>query len=152
MCTHYPTPVYTVILIEKLYLGFYQKVWNVLKKTPAGIVVQGHMLAQQPTLSNMTRTELNFSLLVEDMLFKIHRPEYRQIIVELLCIVNTILLRNPELRFKEKLDLDDVITQALSMFMKVCFIFDMVPLFFFFDAEEHIYFLGSRSRRMVGGL
>lgn len=51
--------------------GFYQKVWNVLKKTPSGIVVQGHMLAQQPTLSNMTMSELNFSLLVEDMLFKV---------------------------------------------------------------------------------
>ena len=104
--------------------GFYQKVWNVLKKTPAGIAVQGHLLAQQPTLSNMTMSELNFSLLVEDMLFKIHRPEYRQIVVELLCIVNTILLRNPELRFKEKekLDLDEVIADALAMFMKVIII------------------------------
>lgn len=99
--------------------GFYQKVWNVLKKTPAGITVQGHVLTQQPTLSHMTMSELNFSLLVEDMLFKIHRPEYRQLVVELLCIVNTILLRNPELRFREMLDLDDVITEALAMYMKV---------------------------------
>jgi len=128
------------MLIEKLYLGFYQKVWNVLKKTPAGIIVQGHMLAQQPTLSNMTRTELNFSLLVEDMLFKIYRPEYRQIIVELLCIVNTILLRNPELRFKEKLDLDDVITQALSMFMKVCFIFMFAGTFIFLTLKNTFLF------------
>ncbi len=51
--------------------GFYQKVWNVLKKTPGGIVVQGHMLAQEPTLSHMTMSELNFSVLVEDMLFKV---------------------------------------------------------------------------------
>jgi phosphorylase kinase alpha/beta subunit len=51
--------------------GFYQKVWNVLKKTPGGIVVQSHMLAQEPTLSHMTMSELNFSLLVEDMLFKV---------------------------------------------------------------------------------
>lgn len=99
--------------------GFYQKVWNVLKKTPAGLVVQGHVLTQQPTLSHMTMSELNFSLLVEDMLFKIHRPEYRQLVVELLCIVNTILLRNPELRFREMLDLDNVITEALAMYMKV---------------------------------
>ncbi|XP_046630944.1 probable phosphorylase b kinase regulatory subunit beta isoform X2 [Daphnia pulicaria] len=98
--------------------GFYQKVWNVLKKTPGGIVVQGHMLAQEPTLSHMTMSELNFSLLVEDMLFKIVRPEYRQLVVELLCIVNTILLRNPELRFKMKLDLDFVISEALAMFLK----------------------------------
>jgi len=64
--------------------GFYQKVWNVLKKTPSGIAVQGHFLAQQPTLSNMTMSELNFSLLVEDMLFEIPKPEYRQLIVEVI--------------------------------------------------------------------
>uniref|UniRef100_A0A0P5Q2D6 Phosphorylase b kinase regulatory subunit n=1 Tax=Daphnia magna TaxID=35525 RepID=A0A0P5Q2D6_9CRUS len=98
--------------------GFYQKVWNVLKKTPGGILVQGHLIAQEPTLSHMTMSELNFSLLVEDMLFKIARPEYRQLVVELLCIVNTILLRNPELRFKMQLDLDFVIAEALAMFMK----------------------------------
>lgn len=98
--------------------GFYQKVWNVLKKTPGGILVQGHLIAQEPTLSHMTMSELNFSLLVEDMLFKITRPEYRQLVVELLCIVNTILLRNPELRFKMQLDLDFVIAEALAMFMK----------------------------------
>lgn len=51
--------------------------------------------------------------------FQIARPEYRQLVVELLCIVNTILLRNPELRFKMQLDLDFVIAEALAMFMKV---------------------------------
>jgi len=66
--------------------GFYQKVWNVLKKTPSGIEVQGHFLAQQPTLSNMTMSELNFALLVEDMLFEIAKPEYRQLIVEVITV------------------------------------------------------------------
>ena len=37
---------------------------------------------QQPTLSDMTQYELNFSLLVEQMLSKIVDPAYRQIIVE----------------------------------------------------------------------
>ena len=37
---------------------------------------------QQPTLSDMTQYELNFSLLVEQMLSKIIDPAYRQIIVE----------------------------------------------------------------------
>lgn len=37
---------------------------------------------QQPTLSDMTMYEMNFSLLVEDMLQNIDQPEYRQIIVE----------------------------------------------------------------------
>ncbi len=37
---------------------------------------------QQPTLSDMTQYELNFSLLVEQMLSKIVDPAYRQIMVE----------------------------------------------------------------------
>jgi len=37
---------------------------------------------QQPTLSDMTQYELNFSLLVEQMLSKITDPAYRQMIVE----------------------------------------------------------------------
>lgn len=37
---------------------------------------------QQPTLSDMTMYEMNFSLLVEDTLRNIDLPEYRQIIVE----------------------------------------------------------------------
>ena len=39
-------------------------------------------ILQQPTLSDMTQYELNFSLLVEQMLSKIVDPAYRQIIVE----------------------------------------------------------------------
>ena len=41
-----------------------------------------HGSLQQPTLSDMTQYELNFSLLVEQMLSKIADPAYRQIIVE----------------------------------------------------------------------
>lgn len=37
---------------------------------------------QQPTLSDMTMYEMNFSLLVEDMLGNIDQPKYRQIVVE----------------------------------------------------------------------
>lgn len=40
------------------------------------------VVMQQPTLSDMTMYEMNFSLLVEDTLKNIVLPEYRQIIVE----------------------------------------------------------------------
>ena len=39
-------------------------------------------LFKQPTLSDMTQYELNFSLLVEQMLSKIIDPTYRQLMVE----------------------------------------------------------------------
>ena len=61
---------------------FYNQVWEVLMRCPEGICVSGQVLPQQPTLSNMTRSELTFALLVESILHHIDKPEYRQIIVE----------------------------------------------------------------------
>lgn len=61
---------------------FYVEVWDVMSRTPQGITVQGSHLPQQPTLSNMTQSELNFALLVEEMLNHIQKPEYRQTVVE----------------------------------------------------------------------
>lgn len=52
------------------------------------------------------------------MLNKIVQPERRQIAVELLCIVATILRRNPELRFNQILDLDLLLEDSFSMYCK----------------------------------
>lgn len=98
---------------------FYNLVWDVLDRCPMGIQVQGHHLAAHPTLSNMSRGELNFSLLVEEMLHHIPMSERRQISVELLCIVATILSRNPELKFQQILDLDVLLEDAFTMYCKV---------------------------------
>lgn len=57
-----------------------------MTRTPEGIKVQGFHLPQQPTLSNMTRSELNFAVLVEQMLNHIQQSEYRQTIVEVIII------------------------------------------------------------------
>lgn len=46
------------------------------------------VITQQPTLSDMTMYEMNFSLLVEDTLKNIVLPEYRQIIVEVKNPIN----------------------------------------------------------------
>ncbi|KAL1123716.1 hypothetical protein AAG570_001489, partial [Ranatra chinensis] len=107
---------------------FYDSVWDVMMRTPKGIRVQGHILPHQPTLTNMTRSELNFALLVEqEVLSHIRQPEYRQIVVEnihffflqLLCIVSTILTRNPELTFRNQLDLDELVSESFTLFCKV---------------------------------
>ena len=66
------------------------------------------MLFQQPTLSDMTMQELNFSLLVEQMLSKIIDPAYRQLVVETFMVVSTILRRNPELVFHQAVHMDKV--------------------------------------------
>lgn len=53
-----------------------------MERTPQGVRIQGRLLPQQPILSNMTRSDITFSLLVEEMFNYIKQPEYRQIVVE----------------------------------------------------------------------
>nr|XP_023411445.1 phosphorylase b kinase regulatory subunit beta isoform X4 [Loxodonta africana] len=98
--------------------GFYDRVWQILERTPNGIIVAGKHLPQQPTLSDMTMYEMNFSLLVEDILGNIDQPKYRQIIVELLMVVSIVLERNPELEFQDKVDLDKLVKEAFHEFQK----------------------------------
>uniref|UniRef100_A0A8C2S7L7 Phosphorylase b kinase regulatory subunit n=1 Tax=Capra hircus TaxID=9925 RepID=A0A8C2S7L7_CAPHI len=98
--------------------GFYDRVWQILERTPNGIIVAGRHLPQQPTLSDMTMYEMNFSLLVEDMLGNIDQPKYRQIVVELLMVVSIVLERNPELEFQDKVDLDKLVKEAFHEFQK----------------------------------
>ncbi|XP_059848902.1 phosphorylase b kinase regulatory subunit beta isoform X1 [Hypanus sabinus] len=96
--------------------GFYDRVWQILERTPEGIKVTGKHLPQQPTLSDMTMYEMNFSLLVEDTLQDIIQPEYRQIVVELLMVVSAVLERNPELEFTAEVNLDNLVKSAFDEF------------------------------------
>ncbi|XP_013783475.2 probable phosphorylase b kinase regulatory subunit beta [Limulus polyphemus] len=98
--------------------NFYDRVWDIMTRTPGGIVVAGHHLPQQPTLSDMTVYELNFSLQVELLLSRITRPEYQQIMVELIMVVYLILERNPELSFKDTVNLDKLVHEAFNLFKR----------------------------------
>ncbi|XP_065353861.1 probable phosphorylase b kinase regulatory subunit beta isoform X1 [Cloeon dipterum] len=98
--------------------GFYLQVWDVMQRTPHGVKIQGRLLAQQQILTNMSRSEITFALLIEETLNCIKQPEFRQIVVELLCIVSKILQRNPELSFKNLLDLDNLVDEAYRIFCK----------------------------------
>ncbi|XP_069546381.1 phosphorylase b kinase regulatory subunit beta isoform X3 [Brachyistius frenatus] len=104
--------------LNRTPLGFYDRVWQILERTPNGILVAGTHLPQQPTLSDMTMYEMNFSLLVEDTLKNIVLPEYRQIMVELLMMVSIVLERNPELEFSDKVDLDGLVKEAFQDFQR----------------------------------
>lgn len=56
--------------------------WGWFWFNACGLWIKVLFAFQQPTLSDMTMYEMNFSLLVEDMLQNIDQPQYRQIIVE----------------------------------------------------------------------
>lgn len=72
------------------------------------------------------------------MLNHIQQPEYRQLIVELLSVVATILARNPELTFNQPLDLRQLVEDAAHMYAKVCTV-----IFLF------LRFINSHSNRIT---
>ncbi|XP_003397457.1 probable phosphorylase b kinase regulatory subunit beta isoform X1 [Bombus terrestris] len=130
---------------------FYNHVWEVLMRCPDGICVNGRELPQQPTLSNMTRSELTFALFVESLLHHIQLPEYRQIIVELLTIVSTILLRNPELSFQKQLNLNKLVEDSFLMYCKDNNVEKTVDQSLFFSAHYSIT-TGYLARAVVNNM
>ncbi|XP_033753778.1 phosphorylase b kinase regulatory subunit beta-like isoform X2 [Pecten maximus] len=104
--------------LNKVPKDFYDRVWQILENTPGGIKVAGYHLPQHPTLSDMTMYELNFSLLVEQMLSKIVDPSYRQIMVETFIVVSTMLNRNPEVTFEQSVNMDKIIHDAFEEYQR----------------------------------
>lgn len=121
--------------------NFYDNVWKILERTPGGLVIAGKHLPQQPTLNDMTQYELTFAYEIEGMMSVIAHPEYRQVVVELLCIIAVILERNPELVFKGELDLDHLVKTAFNHFcddMKIADRKDMTPFYQLEDSDLSI--------------
>uniref|UniRef100_A0A0N5AQ64 Phosphorylase b kinase regulatory subunit n=1 Tax=Syphacia muris TaxID=451379 RepID=A0A0N5AQ64_9BILA len=124
--------------LNRVPSNFYDSVWKILERTPGGIVIAGKHLPQQPTLNDMTKYELNFAYEIEGMMSVIAHPEYRQVVVELLCIIAIILERNPELVFSGKLDLDNLVKTAFNHFcddMKIEDRKDMTPFYQLEDTD-----------------
>lgn len=117
---HLLTPLQTRRLngaLNRMPVNFYDRVWTILSRSRDGIVIASQFLAQQPTLSDMTEFELTFSYKIEEMLSRIAHPEYRQLLVELLSIIATILERNPEVTFLSgPVDCDILIKKGFYMY------------------------------------
>jgi phosphorylase kinase alpha/beta subunit len=102
--------------LNRVPLNFYEQIWSILNKSPHGIKIYDYHLPQQPTLSDMTDYELNFSIKVEEMLSKINEPVLRQIVVEMFVIIHTILCRNPELKFTKAIEVEKMVEQAIHLY------------------------------------
>ncbi|EPB73350.1 phosphorylase kinase alpha/beta [Ancylostoma ceylanicum] len=103
--------------LNRMPVNFFDRVWTILGRSRDGIVIASQFLPQQPTLSDMTEFELTFSYKIEEMLSRIAHPEYRQLLVELLSVVATILERNPEVTFTSgPFDCDVLIKKAFYLY------------------------------------
>lgn len=98
--------------------NFYDRVWDIMTRTAEGIIVEGHHLPQQPTLTEMTVYDLKFATEVEMFLSRVALPEYRQILVELIMVVYLILERNPELSFNATIDMNKLVEEAFIMYQR----------------------------------
>ncbi|CAF1223685.1 unnamed protein product [Adineta steineri] len=104
--------------VSRVPSTFYEHVWSILERTPGGIKLCNILLPQQPTLSDMTDYELNFSLKIEEMLSRVADPAYRCLVVEMFEAINVLLKRNPELRFIQTLDVNYLIDEAVKLFQQ----------------------------------
>ncbi|KAK0399096.1 hypothetical protein QR680_002897 [Steinernema hermaphroditum] len=123
--------------LNRVPTNLYDRVWKILERCNKGIVIAGHLLPQQPTLSDMTQFELTFSFKIEAMMSVISHPEYRQLLVELLCIIATIMERNPEISFSEQLNCDGLIKSAFHKYCQDLSIKDRKDMTPFYQLDQN---------------
>lgn len=74
--------------LNRVPVGFYQKVWKVLQKCH-GLSVEGFVLPSSTT-KEMTPGEIKFSVHVESVLNRVPQPEYRQLLVEAILVLTML--------------------------------------------------------------
>ncbi|MEX8520530.1 MAG: glycoside hydrolase family 15 protein [Leptothrix sp. (in: b-proteobacteria)] len=105
--------------ITRVPTDFYASIWQVLRHFP-GLVI-GDQLDSRNRLdshlarADMTPAERRFALQVEDLLNKIHAPEYRQLNIEVLLAVSDICRANPKLKADSLLVMDVLIGVAVRI-------------------------------------
>lgn len=104
--------------LNKVPNGFYSKVWSLLVHCSDGFIINNNHLPQQPTVSDMSPSETAWYEHVEEQFAGIRDPEYRQIMVETLMMIGTIVERNPEIIFQTRTNLDIVIDEAFTHYKK----------------------------------
>ena len=105
--------------LNRVPKDFFQQVWRLMKHCK-GIVIgdkleRRNRLDSELILSEMTAGEKNFALRVEHLLNKIEAPEYRQVNVEALMELATIVANNPSLQIEEYIVLDVLIGHAVRL-------------------------------------
>ncbi|VDN04441.1 unnamed protein product [Thelazia callipaeda] len=100
---------------------FYSLLWDTVRRFPRGLSINGIVLHWGFT-QEMTRRETKFSLQVEEVLNQIAEPEYREMIVETLSLLNRMdsLLKtnNPNICHDQPFEVDSVLHEANKLFVE----------------------------------
>ena len=70
-----------------------------------------------PPLRQMTPGELKFALLLEQNLNSLPEPEYRQLVVECLMVIASVVTTSKQLSFRGTLVVEHIISQARDIFL-----------------------------------
>ncbi|KAM9497458.1 phosphorylase b kinase regulatory subunit alpha, skeletal muscle isoform-like [Salvelinus alpinus] len=99
--------------LNRVPVGFYQKVWSILQKCD-GLSIVGFILPASTT-REMTPGEIKFAVHVETVLNRVPRPEYRQLLVEAILVLT--LLAEVELEsIGSVIHVDKIVHMASEMF------------------------------------
>ncbi|CAB1315924.1 unnamed protein product [Coregonus sp. 'balchen'] len=99
--------------LNRVPVGFYQKVWSILQKCH-GLSIVGCILPASTT-REMTPGEIKFAVHVETVLNRVPQPEYRQLLVEAILVLT--LLAEVELEsIGNVIHVDKIVHMASQMF------------------------------------
>ncbi|PXW96690.1 phosphorylase kinase alpha/beta subunit [Sphaerotilus hippei] len=104
-------------VVTRLPADFHERIWALLRQVP-GLVIGDQLDARNRLDSTLARAdstpgERGFALQVEELLNKIHAPEYRQLTIEALLAVSDILRANADLRLDSWLVMDVLVGIAV---------------------------------------
>ncbi|MBD2101312.1 glycoside hydrolase family 15 protein [Leptolyngbya sp. FACHB-261] len=105
--------------VNRVPQNFYPRVWQLFKHCK-GLIIgdkleRRNRLDSEPILAEMTPDEQNFALRVEHLLNKIQAPEYRQLNIETLMQLATMVEANRNLQIEEYIVLDVLIGHAVRL-------------------------------------
>ena len=105
--------------VARVPVDFHERIWALLRQVP-GLVIGDQLDARNRLDSALARAdstpgERGFALQIEDLLNKIHAPEYRQLTIEALLAVSDIFRANADLQLDSWLVMDVLVGIAVRL-------------------------------------
>ncbi|XP_076446610.1 putative phosphorylase b kinase regulatory subunit alpha isoform X2 [Babylonia areolata] len=103
--------------LNRVPVGFYPRIWRVLRRCP-GLIIDGTTLHSGLT-NEMTEGEFKFALEVEIALNQLPEPEYRQLTVEAMMILATMVENdNCKIRIDHCIPVQEIVKEANRIFIE----------------------------------
>ncbi|KAG9508612.1 putative phosphorylase b kinase regulatory subunit alpha, partial [Fragariocoptes setiger] len=102
--------------LNRVPVGFYPQVWSLLERC-RGISIHGRQLVHELT-QEMSSGEIKFALQVEQALTSVPQPEYRQLVIEALMILLSLMVDTDIVKeLSEIIEIEQVVNFAHSIYI-----------------------------------